>query len=68
MSTKIQTGGFNILDLMNPEESVYKIANKTEDLSNKVSLDEVIKTVNVFRKIMPDLNDFFRTEITLTKN
>ena len=46
---------------MNPEEAVYKIANKTEDLSNKVSLDEVIKTVDVFRKIMPDLNDFFRT-------
>ena len=61
MSKKIQSGGLNILDLMNPEEAVYKIANKTEDLSNKVSLDEVIKTVDVFRKIMPDLNDFFRT-------
>ena len=61
MSKKIQSGMLNILDLMNPEEAVYKIANKTEDLSNKVSLDEVIKTVDVFRKIMPDLNDFFRT-------
>ena len=61
MSKKIQSGGLNILDLMNPEEAVYKIVNKTEDLSNKVSLDEVIKTVDVFRKIMPDLNDFFRT-------
>ena len=61
MSKKIQSGGLNILDLMNPEEAVYKIANKTEDLSNKVSLDEVIKTVDVFRKIMPDLIDFFRT-------
>ena len=61
MSKKIQSGGLNILDLMNREEAVYKIANKTEDLSNKVSLDEVIKTVDVFRKIMPDLNDFFRT-------
>ena len=61
MSKKIQSGGLNILDLMNPDEAVHKTANKTEDLSNKVSLDEVIKTVDVFRKIMPDLNDFFRT-------
>ena len=46
----IQLGEFNILDRMNPAEAVHKIANKVKDLSNKVSLDEVIKTADFFKK------------------
>ena len=49
----IQSGGFDFLDLMNPAEVLYKIANKAKDLSNKVSLNEVIKTGDVARKILP---------------
>ena len=41
----IPSGEFNILDIRNPDEAVYNIANKLKDLSNKVSLDEVIETV-----------------------
>ena len=54
LSKRIQSGGFNILDLMNPSKAVYKIANNVKDLSNKESFDEVIETADVFRKIMPD--------------
>ena len=32
----IQSRGFNILDLMNPAEALYKIANKAKDLSHKI--------------------------------
>ena len=42
----IPSGEFNILDIGNPDEAVYNIANKLKDLSNKVSLDEVIETVD----------------------
>ena len=52
--SKIQSGGFNILDLMNPAEVVYKIANKAKNLSNKVSLDDVIKIADVSGKFLPD--------------
>ena len=52
--SKIQSGGFNILDLMNPAELVYKIDNKSKGLSHKVFLDDVIKIANVSRKIFPD--------------
>ena len=42
----IPSGEFNILDIRNPDEAVYNIANKLKDLSNKVSLDEVIERVD----------------------
>ena len=39
---------------MNTAEVVYKIiANKAKDLSNKVSLDDVIKMADVSRKFLP---------------
>ena len=41
--SKIQLEGFDILNLMNPAEVVPKIANESNDLPNKVSLDDVIK-------------------------
>ena len=40
---KIHSGGFNILDLMNPDEVKQNITNKAKDLSNKMSLDVVKK-------------------------
>ena len=51
---KIESGGFNVLDLMNPGEVVYKIANKAKDLSNKVSLDDVIKNSDISKKSLSD--------------
>ena len=36
---------------MNPAEIMYKIANKVKDLSNKVSLDDVIKIADVSRSV-----------------
>ena len=56
----IQSGGFDFLDLMNPAEVLYKIANKAKDLSNKVSLNEVIKTGDVARKILPGPKKFLQ--------
>ena len=70
---KIESGGFNILDLMNPGKVVYKIANKAKDLSNKVSLDDVIKNSDISRKSLPDPQKnlpgptIFGTRITLNK-
>ena len=39
---------------MNPGEVVYKIANKAKDLSNKVSLDDVIKNSDISKKSLSD--------------
>ena len=52
----IQSGGFDFLDLMNSARVVYKIANKAKDLSNKVSVDDVIKTADTSKKILPNFN------------
>ena len=72
--SKIQSGGFNILVLTNPAEVVYKIANKARDLSNKVSLDDAVKTADVSRIFLPDPTKnlpaptTFQTGITLANN
>ena len=57
--SKIQSGGFNILDLMNPAEVVYKIAIKAKDLSNKVPVYDVLIAAEVSRKFLPDHKIFF---------
>ena len=57
--SKIQSGGFNILDLMIPAEVVYKIAIKAKDLSNKVPVDDVLIAAEVSRKFLPDHKIFF---------
>ena len=67
----IQSGGFDFLDLMNPADAMYKIANKVKDLSNKNSLDKInkiIKTADFYRKLMPDFKNLFATGIFLTNN
>ena len=59
---------------MNSAKVVYKIANKTMDFYNKVSLDDVIKIANVSRKCLPDPKNIlpgptiFGTGITLINN
>ena len=59
---------------MNPAKVVYKIANRTMDLSNKVLLDDVIKIADVSRKCLPDPKKIlpgltiFGTRITLINN
>ena len=67
----IQSGEFNIFDVMNLVELVYKIASKANNLSNKMSqdkIDEVIKTADVFRTVMLDFNKILGTGITLKNN
>ena len=67
--SKIQSGELNILDMMNLAEVVYKIANKANDLSNKVSLDDVIEIADVCRNFYKILKKHeFGTGITLTNN
>ena len=44
---------------------MYKMVNEARDLYNKVSLDEVIKTANVSRKILPSFNKNFQRRIKI---
>ena len=44
--------------MLNPAEVVYKIANKAKNLSNKVSLEKIIKTADVGRKMLPDAKKY----------
>ena len=46
---------------------MYKIVNKAKDLSNKVSLDDAIKTSDLSGKILPNLKKI-RMGIILTNN
>ena len=55
----IQSERFNIIDLMNPLRVVSKAVNKSDDLSNKLSLNDV-KNNRYFK--------LFGTRITLTSN
>ena len=51
----IQSGGFHVLNLINSAEVAYKTTSKAEAISNKVSLDYVIKPADISRKILPGL-------------
>ena len=51
LSKLIQSGIFYIFNLVNPAEVEYKVPNKANNLSNKVSLDKVRKTADTSRKI-----------------
>ena len=50
LSKLIQSGIFYIFNLVNPAEVEYKVPNKANSLSNKVSLDKVRKTADTSRK------------------
>ena len=67
------SGGLNFLDLLNPAEVVCKIVNKAKNLSNKVSLDDVIKIAGTYKKFLPDpkkslSHENFGMGMTLTNN
>ena len=59
---------------MNPAEVVYKIVNKARCLSNKVSLDKIMKIAEVSKKFLADPKNIlpgpttFGTGITLTND
>ena len=59
---------------MNPAEVVYKIVNKARRLSNKVSLDKIMKIAEVSKKFLADPKNIlpgptiFGTGITLTND
>ena len=66
---KIHSGGFSILNLMNPAEVAYEIANNAKDFSNKVSFDDISKKILPDSKnILPDPTRKFGMRITLTDN
>ena len=48
----IQSGIFFFLDILNPAEEVYDIANKAKHLFIKVSRNKIIKTADVPRKLL----------------
>ena len=56
---------FNPINLITPVELTSKIANKAEDLSNKVTLNDPIKTVSFSKDLIADLEKVFGTGITL---
>ena len=56
---------FNPINLITPVELTSKIANKAEDLSNKVTLNDPIKTVSFSKNLIADLEKVFGTGITL---
>ena len=62
----IKSGRLNFLDLLNPAEAVDKIANMLKNLSNKVSLNEKIKTVANARRILRDYKRILGTGRNLT--
>ena len=65
----IQLERCNIFHLLNQTELIYKIASKAKNLSNKVShdkIDGVIKTTDVFKKVMPGFNKILGTGIIKT--
>ena len=64
----IQSEGFNIIYLMNPLRAVSKIVNKAEDLSTKVSLNDIIKATDTSRKIIKNFLKVFGKKVTLTND
>ena len=64
----IQSEGFNIIYLMNPLRAVSKIVNKAEDLSTKVSLNDIIKATDTSRKIIKNFLKVFGKRVTLTND
>ena len=58
-------GMFNPINLITPVELTSKIANKAEDLSNKVQLNDPIKTVSFSNNLITDLKKVFGTGVTL---
>ena len=58
MSKIIQSGGslgmFNSVKKINPIKVLSKISNQIEDLSKKVALNDIIKTVGISKNFIKD--------------
>ena len=52
--SKIQSGGFDILNLIHSVGAVHETANKAKDLFNRVLLDNVIKKADISRNFLPN--------------
>ena len=65
--SKIQSGG-SIFYMPCPKKILSKIANKAEDLSDKLTLNDVIKTVGISKNLIKDLKKNFGTGTTLRNN
>ena len=52
--SKIQSGGFDILNLINSVDEAHETANKAKDLFNIVLLDDVIKKADISRNFLPN--------------
>ena len=55
-------GMFNPINLITPVELTTKIANKAEDLSNKVTHNDPIKTVSFSNNLITDFKKFLEQE------
>ena len=64
-------GSFGIFNPINPFNLIKvlsKIANKAEDLSKKLGLNDIINTVDISKIFIKDFEKFSGTGITLTNN
>ena len=64
----IQLRGLNVFDVVNIEVKLLKIANKAKDLTKKVALDDLIKTVDTSKKSFKNFDKVLGTGTTLTNN
>ena len=65
----MQLKKFNIFYLLNPAGLVYKMASKAKKnylIKRHMIIEGVIKTTNVFKKVMPDFNKILGTGIVKT--
>ena len=59
---------FNPVITTNPPTVLSKIANKAENLSKKVTLNDIIKIVHISKNIIKHFKKLRGTVITLTNN
>ena len=57
-----------ITDFIDPSKILLKSANKAEDLSEIVTLNDIIKTVNTSKKFIKDFWNISETEISQNNN
>ena len=68
LSKMLQLGGFNIFDVMNIEDRLFKIPNKAKDLTKEVTLNDMIKTIDTSINFLKSFKKVHGTGITLINN
>ena len=72
LSRMMHSGGYvgmsNPINTINPIKVLFKIANKGEDLSKKVKLNDIIKTVDICKSFLKYFKKMSGGRITLTNN